>query len=104
MSLKPESNRVDIDVPRFKERLTTAISSLNSMQGYIKKGEWNQVAEQLRDIQLFKSDIIKDLKTLLRVTTGVPADKCEAFTTALVNLYNFSSQFHHPLVPQIEGR
>ena len=38
-----------------------------------------------------------DLKVLLGITTNLPVDKCEDFTTALDRLYNFSSQFHHPL-------
>jgi hypothetical protein len=38
------------------------------MENYIKKGEWNQVAEQLRDIQLLKSDMRNDVKTLLEKT------------------------------------
>jgi hypothetical protein len=88
-------NSTDVDVPRFKERIGAAISSLSMMQDYIKKGEWNQISEQLRDIELFKADMKKDLKTLLGITTNLPEDKCEHFTTALDNLYNFSSQFHH---------
>jgi hypothetical protein len=42
----------DIRVPLFKERIEKAISSLYIMQNYMKKGEWNQVAEQFRDIEL----------------------------------------------------
>lgn len=88
-------NLTIIDVPRFNERIGAAISSLSKMQDYIKKGQWDQVAEQLRDIQLFKTDMKKDLKTLLRITTNLPEDKSEKFTMALDNLYDVSSQFHH---------
>jgi hypothetical protein len=90
-------NSNDIDVSRFKERIGAAISCLSNMQDYIKKGEWNQVAEQLRSIQLFKNDMKNDLKVLLGITTNLPVDKCEDFTTALDRLYSVSSQFHHPL-------
>lgn len=84
-----------IAVETFKERLQAAISSLHKMQNFIKKGEWNQVAEQLRDVQLLKSDMKQGLKTLLSKTMNLPNDKCEDFTQAIDKLYSVSSQFHH---------
>jgi hypothetical protein len=87
----------DINVPRLKERIEAAISSLYKMENYMKKGEWSHVAEQLRNIQLFKNDLKKDIKTLLEKSTNVPCDKINSFTTALDNLYAFSSEFHHPV-------
>ncbi|MGA9150194.1 MAG: hypothetical protein WBZ36_06435 [Candidatus Nitrosopolaris sp.] len=85
----------DINVPLFKQRLEKAISTLSIMQDYIRKGEWNQVAEQLRDIELFRADLTNDLKTLLGKTTNLPEDKCQDFTIMLDKLYSLSSQFHH---------
>ena len=85
----------DINAPLFKQRIEAAISSLHKMDNYIKKGDWTQVAEQLRDIQLFKSDMKKDVKTLLEKSTNLPPDKTEKFTMALDHLYDVSSQFHH---------
>ncbi len=87
----------DIDVPRFNERIEAVISGLSIMQDYIKKREWNQVAEQFRDIDLFRADMTKDLKTLLKITTNLPEEKCLDFTMALDKLYSVASQFHHPL-------
>lgn len=85
----------DINVPLFKQRIEKAISSLSIMQDYIRKGEWTQVAEQFRDIELFIKDLKNDLKTLLRKTTNLPEDKCLDFTIMLDKLYSLSSQFHH---------
>jgi hypothetical protein len=85
----------DINVPLFKLRIEAAISSLHKMENHIKKGEWTQVAEQLRDIQLFKSDMKRDVKILLEKSTNLPAGKAEKFTMALDHLYDVSSQFHH---------
>ena len=83
----------DIDVPLFKQRIETAISSLSIMEDYIRKGEWNHVAEQFRDIELFTKDL--KIKTLLRKTTNLPEDKCQDFIIMLDKLYSLSSQFHH---------
>ena len=85
----------EIDIELFKERLKAATSSLRKMENFIKKGEWNQVAEQLRDIQLFKSDMKQGLKKLLSITTNLPSEKCQAFTEAIDKMYDVSSQFHH---------
>jgi hypothetical protein len=82
-----------ISTTKFRETLKRLADIYRSAG--LKKGEWNQVAEQMRDVELFKADMNKDLKTLLRITTNLPEDKCEHFTMALDYLYNVSSQFHH---------
>jgi hypothetical protein len=85
----------EVDVKLFKERLEAALSSLHRMETHLKKGEWNHVAEQLRGIQLFKSDMKQGLKKLLSKTTNLPNEKCQLFTEAIDRLYDVSSQFHH---------
>jgi hypothetical protein len=56
------------------------------MQDYMRKGEWNRVAERFRDI-----DLKNDLKTLLRKTTNLPEDKRLDFTIMSDKLYSLSS-------------
>jgi hypothetical protein len=88
---------MDIDVPVFKERIEAAISGLRKMQDYLREGEWTQVVEQFRDIDLFRIDMKKRLQALLQKTTNLPEEKCRQFTEALDRLYDVSSQIHHPL-------
>jgi hypothetical protein len=85
----------DINVPRFKERIEAAISELSVMQDYMRKAEWNHVAEHFRNIELFKEDMTKDLQTLLQKTTNLPEESCQHFTMALGYLHSFSNYFHH---------
>lgn len=85
----------EINLKRFYERLKEAKSSINNMRNYINKGEWTQVAEELRSIQLFTSDITADIKKLLKATNNFPDEKINEFTQGLDKIYSFSSHYHH---------
>ncbi|MGC1132573.1 MAG: hypothetical protein WA941_07110 [Nitrososphaeraceae archaeon] len=92
----PNFTSSNIDVPQFTRRLEAARASLKRMQNFMKKGQWDQVVEQLRDVDLLKKSGMKeDIKKLLKETMNLPEDKSLALTTALDNLYSFSSQLHH---------
>ncbi len=84
-----------VDVPRFTERLEASKASLKKMQNYMKQDQWDQVVEQLRDVDLLESGMKQDIKKLLKETMNLPEDKSQVLTMALDNLYSFSSQFHH---------
>ncbi|HYZ59499.1 MAG TPA: hypothetical protein VE544_07540 [Nitrososphaeraceae archaeon] len=84
-----------INTPRFVERLERAKAGLKRMKDFMRRGQWDQVVEQLRDVDLIKSDMKEDVKELFSVTMDLPKDRSQALTTALDNLYSFSSQPHH---------
>ena len=93
---------LEYEIPEFEEgtgdlneKINESLNAITKMQENIRKGEWYETIENSRVIwELLRyNDDIKDLFQ----RNGYTEQAYEDLNKALVNLFNYSSKFHHKL-------
>lgn len=84
----------------FEKRLQTATERLREIGELLRKGEWDDVAEDCRGIyedlkKNFKPQFESSVEDLLRDGNNISNDGITAFKEIIKNLHDFSHEFHH---------
>jgi hypothetical protein len=79
----------------FSERLNEAIEALRKMESKIQEGEWTEAIEKSRPVaELVKEeDMIKSILS----KHGYQDDAANSLFSAVKNLFDYTSKFHHKL-------
>lgn len=96
----PEILNVNEPKDDLEKRLHTATQRLKDIGELLRKGEWDDVAEDCRGIyedlrKNFESEFESAVKNLLRDTNGISDKGISAFNELIKNIGIYSHEFHH---------
>ena len=78
------------------ERINKAKEVLETMEKYLREGEWNLVVSKSREFfELFAKEVKGKIKELIQESTGLEEEPATKLTTAFDNLEDYSSALHH---------
>ena len=80
----------------FQEKLQRASTSLNNMQQYIQKGEWNQAAQEIRHVTELIRDEEETIAELLE-KDAIERSAAEHITKGMHEMFGYASKFVHSL-------
>ncbi|MEM3191085.1 MAG: hypothetical protein QW292_03140 [Candidatus Parvarchaeota archaeon] len=110
-----EIPEIDFDNKKLKEkgeefktlvdRITSSKDVVQTMEKYLREGEWGKVVEESRKFyELFLKDVKSQIKDLVRDSTGLPENSATSLTIAFDNLKDYANALHHSVTRDSSGQ
>ncbi|MEM0195793.1 MAG: hypothetical protein QXJ24_05710 [Thermoplasmatales archaeon] len=110
-----EIPEIDFDSQKLKEkgeefktligRITSSKDVVQTMEKYLREGEWGQVvAESRKFLELFTKGVKNSIKDLVQDSTGLPEESITKLTTAFDNLEDYANALHHSVTKDSNGQ
>ncbi|MEM3191827.1 MAG: hypothetical protein QW292_07015 [Candidatus Parvarchaeota archaeon] len=110
-----EIPEIDFDSQKLKEkgeefktligRITSSKDIVQTMEKYLREGEWGQVvAESRKFLELFTKGVKSPIKDLVQDSTGLPEESINKLTAAFDNLKDYANALHHSVTRDSSGQ